>query len=630
MAPALRGAGVGVAACSVPVAMASSGRTSVVDAEIFATVAAVLVAGVVAQWAGWRLRIPAIVFLLLGGLIAGPVTGVLEPRAVFGDLLFPMVSLAVAVILFEGALELGWSGLRHAGRTVWTLVTLGAAITVAGAAVTARYVLGVEWDISILLATILVVTGPTVIGPILRSIGMRGRAAHVLQAEATLIDPLGAVFAVLVFEALFASDQDRSGVVANLALTLVAGAAIGVVVAALVIVVLARRLIPDQLDNPAVLAAVFAAFACADAVRAEAGLVAVTAMGFVLAAQQRVVVRHVLEFNETLRIIFVSGLFILLGAAIETATLGSLEWRNVVFLAFLVVVVRPLAVALSTIRSPLRWQERVFIGLTAPRGIVAAAVASVFSLALSEQGLPGSQVLVSATFTVIVGTVLLSGLGSRALATRLGLVDPTRSTVVVLGANLLGRELARSLEEHDVPVIVIDIDRDNLSAARMDGLGTYSGTVLADDTWNSVELEHAAAFVAVTPNDELNTLAVRHAGAILGRSAVFQTVPHRREHQRWSVLPVGTFGQPLFAPSIDTPALETRLADSWQIHSTKITARYTADDYERDHADRVVLFVIDERKRLRMATSSKERAFGTGDVVVALFSDANATSGVER
>ena len=177
---------------------------------------------------------------------------------------------------------------------------------------------------------------------------------------------------------------------------------------------------------------------------------------------------------------------------------------------------------------------------------------------------------------------------------------------------------------------MIDIDRANLNAARMGGLGTYSGTVLADDTWNSVELQHAAAFAAVTPNDELNTLAVRHAGAILGRSGVFQTVPHRREHQRWAVLPIGTFGQPLFTPSVDTPALETRLADSWQIHSTKITARYTADDYERDHADRVVLFVIDERRRLTLATSSKPRPFRTGDVIVALLSGTDDTSSVQR
>jgi NhaP-type Na+/H+ or K+/H+ antiporter len=593
------------------------------DAEIFATVAAVLVGGVLAQWAGWRLRVPAIVFLLLVGLIAGPITGVLEPGRVFGDLLFPMVSLAVAVILFEGALDLGWSGVRHAGRTVWTLISVGAVLGIAGASVAGRYVLDIEWDLAILLATILAVTGPTVIGPIVRSIGLRGRAAQVLQAEATLIDPLGAVLAVIVFEALFASTEGHGSVATNLALTVVAGTAIGVGVAFLVIVALSRRVLPDHLDNPAVLAAVLAAFAAADAVREEAGLVAVTAMGIALAAQQRVVVRHVLAFNETLRIIFVSGLFILLGAAIDATTLGSLEWRNIVFLALLVVVVRPLAVSISTIRSPLSWQERVFVAFTAPRGIVAAAVASVFGLALEKQGFAESQVLVSATFTVIIGTVLLSGLGSRALAVRLGLVDPNRSTIVVLGANRLGRELARSLQQHDAPVTVIDIDRANLTAARMEGIGTYSGTVLAEDTWDSVDLEHAAAFLAVTPNDELNALAVRHAGAVLGRSHVFQTVPHRPEHRRWSALPVGAFGQPLFTPAVDTPTLEARLADAWQVHSTKVTEHYTADDYERDHVDRVVLFVVDARGRVRVATPDKKQRLGTGDVVVAIVPTGN-------
>ncbi|MCB9423498.1 MAG: cation:proton antiporter, partial [Actinobacteria bacterium] len=381
-------------------------------------IAGVLVGGVIAQWLGWRLRVPAIVFLLAGGLIAGPFTGALDPDDTFGELLFPAVSVAVAVILFEGALGLGWRGVKVAGRTVWMLLTVGAFTTLVLTMLAGRLLLDISWDLAVLLACVLVVTGPTVIGPIVRSIGLHGRLAAVLEAEGTLIDPIGAILTVLVFQAAFESG-DGGSVVTDLLETLGVGAAIGVVAAAVLFIALRRFLIPDQLHNVTTLAVVIGAFALSSEIRAESGLVAVTVMGISLASQTRVSVRHVLEFNETLRIIFISGLFVLLGARIELDTLRELEWRNIAFLVALVLLVRPVSVFLSTLGSQLGRRERVFLALTAPRGIVAAAIASIFSLRLAEAGVKDSQQLVSATFTVIAGTVLLSGLGSKALGRRL-------------------------------------------------------------------------------------------------------------------------------------------------------------------------------------------------------------------
>ncbi|MDH4171903.1 MAG: cation:proton antiporter, partial [Acidimicrobiia bacterium] len=569
--------------------------------ELILVVAGVLAGGVIAQWLGWRLRVPAIVFLLAGGLIAGPVTGALNPDDTFGELLFPSVSLAVAVILFEGALGLGWKGVRSAGNTVWLLLTVGAAITLAGTGVAARYILDIDWDLAVLLAAVLVVTGPTVIGPIVRSIGLHGRLGALLESEGTLIDPIGAILTVLVFEAAFATHGGAADIATAIFPTFGAGAVIGLTGAVLLIVAFRRFLVPDQLHNVTTLATVIVCFAAANELRDEAGLVAVTVMGIALASQTHVPVRHVLEFNETLRIVFISGLFVLLGARIEADTLREFEWRNIAFLVALVVIVRPLSIWLSTMRSGLARNERVFLALTAPRGIVAASIASVFSLQLADLGVENSQILVSATFTVIAGTVLLSGFGSRPLAVRLGLVEPGRDIIIVLGANPVARAIATALGTQGAPVRLVDLDRRELAAARMTGLLAHRGSVFADETWDQVGLHNAACFIAVTPSDELNTIAARHAAAALGRKQVFQIPPGRPEHRTWWDLPTGTFARPLFSRDLTYTELADRLNDNSRVTATRLTERFGVHDYDRTHPDALVLFTVNPRGGIEIA-----------------------------
>ena len=491
------------------------------DSGVVLAVAALLVLGVLSQWAGWRLRVPAIVFLLAAGLIAGPITGLLDPDDLFGDLLFPFVNLAVAVILFEGALGLGVPRVRDAGRTVWLLLTIGAGITLGLTAVAAHQLLDIPWSLGWLLASVLVVTGPTVIGPLVRSIGLHGRVASILEAEGTLIDPIGAILTVLVFQTFYENTPGRNLPV-DLLLTLLVGGVIGLAAAWLLTMVLARFILPDELHNVGTLALVILAFAAADAVQHEAGLVAVTVMGLAVASQQRVEVRHVLEFNATLRILFISGLFLLLGARIEWDTLRAIEWRNLVFLAVLVVAVRPISVAVSTIGSGLSRSERFFIAATAPRGIVAAAIAATFSLRLAEQGAADSQVLVSASFTVIAGTVLLSGLGARPLARRLGLVDESYRPIVILGTNPLAVAFAEAFESQGVPTRLISLDRREVSTARLSGLAAVHGSVLDEGLWTEVERSGANNFVALSSSDEANVIA---CGARRAAGRATQCVP---------------------------------------------------------------------------------------------------------
>ncbi|MEO5723840.1 MAG: sodium:proton antiporter [Ilumatobacteraceae bacterium] len=587
--------------------------------NLVVVIAAVLVAGVLAQWLGWKLRVPPIVFLLAMGLLAGPVTGVLDPDKTFGAMLFPGVSLAVAVILFEGSLGLGWRGLREAGSTVWKLLTIGVIVSLIGVSVSARLILGVDWKVAVLLAAVLVVTGPTVIGPIVSSIGLRGRVGAILESEGTLIDPIGAILTVLVFEALFVTTG--SGVVTvavNVILTLVLGALIGFVLAGLLVLVMAKYLVPDHLLNVTTLAAVLAAFAIANELRPESGLVAVTVMGIALATQQWVPVHRVLEFNETLRILFISGLFLLLGARITRETLQGLEWRNLVFLVALIAVVRPVGVIGSTIGSTVTRKERMFLAMTAPRGIVAASVASVFALKLADIGVADSQVFVSVVFTVIAGTVLMSGLLSKPLGVRWGLIEAEERTVIVFGANAVAQAFAGALGTNSVPARLIDLNSDDLQQARMTGLKAHRGSVISDATWDAAGIEIAGSFVAMSKSDELNALASLRATRSLGRKWVFQLAPARREHDVESNTPVGAFGRRLFAKDATYDRLSELIETGWRTASTPITEQFGVAEHAEVHPDAIPMFIVDPNKQIHIICADNPRAPRPGDVLVCL------------
>lgn len=584
--------------------------------EVILAVAMILAIGVGAQWLGWRAKMPSIVFLLAAGLFVGPVTGVLEPDAILGDLLFPTVSMAVAVILFEGALGLGAQGIRDAGSTVWKLLTIGAGITLVSTAFAARYVFDIEFPLAWLLAAVLVVTGPTVVGPLVRAIGLRGRTSKILEAEGTLIDPMGAILAVLFFEGFF-EDAVTGPWPLELFLTVATGVVAGGLGAALIVVTLGRYLVPDQLHNVMTLATVLVVFAIADEFQPEAGLVAVTVMGVALASQQRVSVEHVLEFNETLRTLFIAGLFILLGARIAPETLSGLGWQNGLFLVLLVVVVRPVSAFASTIHSGLSIRERTFVALTAPRGIVAAAIASIFSLRLAEEDIEGAQVLVAATFTVIAGTVLLSGLTARPLARRLGLIDDTGFRTVVLGSNRLARELAHKIAELGSEVSLVGMDTRNLNSARMDGLTTHYGSIASDETWEAADVAQARLFLAMSSQDEINALATRRAAQLIGRRNVFQLVPRRRRSRRGFATSPIAYGRPLFGHDSDIEKLEGRLDHGWTITTTKLTGKFRAKDYFREHPAAMVLGAM-RRGTLALHDAGQRLVLKPGDTVISL------------
>ncbi|MCH5377521.1 MAG: sodium:proton antiporter, partial [Planctomycetes bacterium] len=398
--------------------------------------------GLIAQWLAWRVRIPSILLLLAFGIALGQfikpddllakLTG--SDPSTGPKLLFPIVSLSVAVILFEGGLTLRLSELREAGRGVLRLVTVGALLSWGMAAVAAWWLLDFDPKVASLLGAILIVTGPTVVGPILRQIRAKRRVGSIIKWEGIVIDPVGAVLAVIVFEVVFADAGAGVGhALILLVKTIVIGAGLGVATAGLLVAVMRRYWLPDFLHGVAVLAIALAVFTISNWMQHESGLVTVTVLGILLANQRKIPVRHVVEFKEHLGVFLISCLFIVLGSRLDLRDLGALGWGGAGFVAAMILLVRPVSVFVAMLGDQTQFKERIFLAFLAPRGIVAAAVSSVFALKLgasitmngdSADMLAQAERLVPVTFLVIVSTVACYGLLAGRLARMLGLADP--------------------------------------------------------------------------------------------------------------------------------------------------------------------------------------------------------------
>ena len=469
------------------------------------TVALLLVFGIICQVLAWRLKLPAILFLLLTGFIVGPVTGIFDPDAVFGELLFPIVSLGVAVILFEGSLTLRFEDIKQNGHVVWRLVTIGAFVTMAVAAAAAHLLAHVPLDIALLFGAIVTVTGPTVIMPILRSVRPTPQVSNILRWEGIVIDPMGAILAVLVFE--YITMINNSEIWIALAKLLTAGTVSGFVAAWGIAFILKRHLLPHYLLKISILAIVIGVFTVCDLVQPESGLLAVTIMGIVLANTKWLYLEEILDFKESLSILIISGLFIILSARMDMGLFAQAGWQSILVLFALIVFARPVGVFLSTISSNLNWRERALIGWIAPRGIIAAAIAPLFALKLEMKGAVDASLLSSLVCIVIVGTVVLQSLTARRLARLLDTSEPEPKGVLIVGANRLARAIGKALQEIGFKVMLADTNWDNVRKARMEGLKTFFGNVVSEHADRHMDLVGIGKLLAVTKRPTLNALA---------------------------------------------------------------------------------------------------------------------------
>ena len=488
--------------------------------DIGVGLAAVIVLGVGIQLIASRLRLPSIVLLLLGGVLAGPVLEIVQPDEMLGELLFPAVSLAVGILLFEGGLGLRVAELGQQGRgPIVRLITIGVIVTWIVGALGAHVLVGLDADPAILLGAILVVSGPTVVLPLVRFARPREPVAGILRWEGIFIDPIGATLAIVVLDAVIGDAGTGFGL-RRILTTSAAGTAAGLLGAAVLILLFHRHWVPDHLHNPFTLAVVVAAFAGADLLRPEAGLFATTVMGVALANQRWAPVAHIREFEENLGSLILSGLFIVLGARVDLDELLEFLPGALALSALLIVVARPLAVYVSTVASGLTFVERAYLACMSPRGIVAASVSALFALELEEGGEPVDE-LVPVTFTVIVVTAIFSAFASRLGASRFRVERPSPLGVAFIGAPHWVIELATWLADHEIPTIVVTTDPLEAAEASSRGVLSYTGKLESEDLVLALEGVGVRTVIATSRFQELNTLGINRAAENVGRANVY-------------------------------------------------------------------------------------------------------------
>ncbi len=584
--------------------------------EALTQLALVAVVGLGAQLIAWHLRLPSILLLLVSGFLLGPVFGLITPNTLLGDTLFPFVSLSVGIILFEGGLTLKLKELPASGPVVSRLISVGALATWIVAGLGARFLLGFDWPLAILIGAILIVTGPTVVGPLLRQIRPKGRAGTILKWEGILIDPVGAVLAVLVFEiiALGGGVSVPGFVLLGVGRSLLVGVALGLLGAAVLVALMRRHLIPDYLQSGVTLMLVIGFFTLGDLLAAEGGLLTVTLMGIALANQTYVPVRHIVEFKENLQVLLIGVLFILLAGRVQIDNLLRVGWPALGFIVLLIGVARPLSVLLSTWRTPLTRAERLFLMWMAPRGIVAASVASVFAFELSELGVPDAELLSPLIFLVIVGTVIFYGLTSGPVARRLGLAERTPQGALIVGAHPFARQLAGALRGLGLRAVLLDSNFHHVAESRMVGLEAHHGNALAEDTLDELDLAGLGRVLALTGNDEVNALAMLHLRDVFGRAEVYR-LPAAGDGR-----PDGLHqGRTLFGPDAHYDTLAAALDNGATLKTTTLGPNFTYADYKELYGGRATpLCVVTEGGRLAFYTADSRPTPKAGHSLVSL------------
>ena len=603
--------------------------------SLLSAIAAVVGLGVGAQWLAWRFKLPSILLLLVFGFLAGPVTGLIDPVALQGDWLFPFVSLAVGIILFEGGLSLRLDELREVGKAVLNLVTIGVAITGVLAGLAAFYLLGFSPGMAVVIGSILTVTGPTVVIPLLRHVRPSGRVGTIGKWEGITVDPIGAIVAVLALETVLllnepvavGGEEGLGTIVGHLFEGLVkeavVGAGAGFLGFALILFLLRRRLVPDWLQNPISLMTVVLVFATANQLQDEAGLVATTLMGVMLANQRQVSVRKIIEFKEDLRVLLISTLFIVLSARLELSALDFIGPEWFVFLAVLMFAVRPLSVWASAAGTKLDWREIAFLSWLAPRGIVAASVAALFSFRLEEVYPLESQALVPLIFFVIVGTVAVYGLTISPFARWLGLAQPDPQGLVIVGAHEWARRIAQATQDAGFRTLLLDANPHNVATAERDGLEAERANVLAEGVVDELGLSGIGRMLALTPNDEVNALAALAFGEVFESAEVYQLTSREDDGSGDARLdltgPMHLRGRPLFGKETTFAALNDRFRHGDQIASIPVREGHTPARLRSEYGPAVLpLFLIREKKLYLYSDGQPGATPIPGDLVLAL------------
>ncbi|MEL6439521.1 MAG: cation:proton antiporter [Cyanobacteria bacterium J06621_8] len=471
-----------------------------------------VLAGISAQVVSVYFKVPSIVFLLLLGILLGSdALDILHPHDL-GVGLEVLVALSVAIILFEGGLNLELRELDRVSGSLRNLVTLGTLITLLGGGMAAHWLAEFPWSIAFLYASLVVVTGPTVIGPLLKQVRVDRQVATLLEGEGVLIDPVGAILAVVVLNTILSTNAAPLDIVSGLLLRLGIGAVVGGVGGWLLGLLLKQASsLSDELKNLVVLAAVWGLFGLSESLRSESGLMATVIAGIVVKASGIPEERLLKRFKSQLTVLCVSVLFILLAADLSIASVIALGWGSVLAVGVLMLVVRPISVTVCTWNSTMNWQQKLFLSWVAPKGIVSASVASLFSILLTENGINGGDAIKALVFLTIMMTVFFQGLTARWVANWLQITSNDAKGAVIIGCDPLGRLMGRVFQQLGESVVMIDIDSEACKKAETESLPVFQSSALDPEVLAEAGIESMGTFLALTNNGEVNLVLAQRA-----------------------------------------------------------------------------------------------------------------------
>ncbi len=576
----------------------------------------ILALGISAQWLAWKFKLPSILLLLAFGFGFGRLSGVrVDDFLAAGNghtsPLLSVVGLFVAIILFEGGLTLKFRELRESGLPILRLCTVAVALSFLLTTGFIWQVLGYDIRIAALVGAILTVTGPTVIAPLLRHVNPTRKMASIVKWEGIVVDPIGAILGVLVFKVAMASSMAAAwtDILQSIAIMVVVGVAGALLLGKAVELIIKHHLVPDYLQPVFLLALVAVAFTCSNLIEKETGLLTVTVLGIYLANQRSASVRHILEFKENLRTLIISILFLILSGRIAPADLGSTFDKGLWLMVFLIIVGRPLSVYLALAFSKnTTLKERSFLAFLAPRGIVAAAVTSIFALEFEEAAMKGrfgvelspiiavqSRDLVALVFLIIVGSVSIYGLAAAPLARRLGLASNNANGILFAGAGAWARFAAKALADDGHRVMLLDTNFSNVAAAKMLGLEAHRANILSEFAEEELDFNGLGHLIAGTPNDEVNSMAAYKFIHQFTRAGVWQIAPSDREGSHRKAAAEDLRSRVCFAGGPTHSVLADRVTGGAVMKKTQITEKFEFEKFRETNPNAIVLFIQDSR-----------------------------------
>ncbi len=548
--------------------------------------------------------------------------GLLNPDQLLGELFSPFVSLSVAVILFEGSLTLRYKEILGKQRVVRNLVTFGLLVTCLITAVVAHYALCLSWQISFMFGAVSAVTGPTVIMPMLRTVRPTAAVSNILRWEGIVVDPIGASLAVLIYEFIVSGGGGQAIGYTLLSFCQLVGIGIFIGVAGgyLFGLLLRNHFIPKLLQNFISLGLVFFVYTISYMLHTGSGLLTVTIMGVWLANMKYVDVDEIINFKESLSIVLISLLFILLAARIDPVAFINIGWKAILVFLVIQFLARPLNVIVSTLGSELSWPERHLLSWIAPRGIVAAAVSAIFAIRLENAGFADAHLLVPLTFFVIICTVLSQSATARHIAIWLGVAEPDSDGFLIIGANPVARAVGKALSNQGFRVLLTDSSWTNITAAKLEGFNTYYGNPISEHAEHHLDLVGIGRMLGLSAHENMNVSSMMHYRLELGANAVFliqSKVAMNRKDERTTAAILR--GRTLFGWDVTYGKLAVMLSKGAEIKTTRLTDTFSYQDFINTHqAEAILLFALDEKKRLHMVIDDKPLAPKSGWLLISL------------